>query len=472
MTNNPFLTQDRQIVGDVYTASEVMDNLTILCDDFGSRFGGTEGERQAAEFMQAKLESYGLSNVHLEPVEYVGWRRGEATLEIISPIQKTIPCISLPHSPPTDMEAVLIDMGDGAPDDFDTRAEEIADKMVLTNSVVGPEGVKRWIHRSEKYGRSILAGARGFIFVNHYPGYGPATGGIGFEEEDGSNGPGLIPGISVSYEDGAFIKRLIQRKGEVKIRLKTTDICEPMTSWNVIADLPGNGSSDDMLVIGSHYDGHDISQGAGDPASGAVAVLEAARVLAQYAPDLPCTIRFALWGIEEIGLIGSRRYVAQHEAELDKIRFYLNMDAAGMVVDKGIVLNEWPELGEQFAAWSKEMALEFDVGQSVSAFSDHFPFFMQGVPTGGLQQVKRGLGGRGYGHTAYDTLDKVNTRSLREAAAMSARLLLRLASTDNWPVAKRATDDVLKLLDGPAYQEEAEFRQRLAAHYATARGGY
>ena len=43
-------------MGDVYTSTEVMDNLTILCDDFGSRFGGTEGEKQAAEFMRDKLQ--------------------------------------------------------------------------------------------------------------------------------------------------------------------------------------------------------------------------------------------------------------------------------------------------------------------------------------------------------------------------------------------------------------------------------
>lgn len=463
-TNNPFLTQDQQIVGDVYTSTEAMDNLTILCDDFGSRFAGTEGERQAAEFMKAKLEEYGLSNVHLEPVDYTGWTRGEARLEIVSPIHKVIPCISLPHSPPADLEAVIVDMGDGVPADFDERADEIKGNVVLTTSVVSPGDLKRWIHRSEKYGRSILAGAVGFIFVNHYPAYGPATGGIGFEGKEA-----LIPGISVNLEDGRFIQRLIKRKGEVKIRLTTTDRCEPMTSWNVIGDLPGTKTPETVVMFGCHYDGHDISQGAGDPASGAVAVMEAARVLARYANSLPGTVRFVLWGIEEIGLLGSKHYVKAHADELSHIRFYLNMDAAGMVVDKGIVLNEWPELKSIFEAWSEEMALEFEVGQSVSAFSDHFPFFMAGVPTGGMQQVRRGLGGRGYGHTRYDTLDKINLTSLREASVLAARLALRLASADHWPVSQRDPQEVLKLLDSPDYREEAEFRKQLTAFYAEVR---
>ncbi len=402
-TKNPYLPTDQQIIGDVYTSTEVMDNLATLCDEFGSRFGGTKGERQAAEFMKAKLEAYGLSNVHLETVQYEGWRRGNATFEITSPIQKEIPCITLPHSPPANLETTLIDLGDGAPDVYTERADEINGNIVMTNSEVNPGDSKRWVHRNEKYGRSLLAGASGFIFVNHYPGYGPATGGIG----EGGHG-GHVPAISVSYEDGAFLQRLVKKHGKVTVRIQSSDILEPMESWNIIADLPGKQDPNQIVMLGSHYDGHDISQGAADPASGTVAVMEAARILAKYAPNLPYTIRFALWGVEEIGLIGSKQYVADHEADLDQIRFYLNMDAAGAVKQKDIVLNKWPMLASLFEEWSDEMALEFMVGQSVNAHSDHYPFLMAGVPTGGIGSIKPMWRARGYGHTKYDTLDKVN----------------------------------------------------------------
>ena len=168
-----------KMVGDIFTVTEVMDNLTTFCDDFGSRFGGTAGEKQAAEFLAQKMRDYGLQNVHMESVPYQGWQRGAAKLEIVAPIQKTIPCISLPHSPAGVVEATLIDMGDGAPADFGTRAAEIAGNVVLASSVVAPKGSTRWIHRNEKYGRSTLAGAAAFIFANHYPAYGPPPGGIG-----------------------------------------------------------------------------------------------------------------------------------------------------------------------------------------------------------------------------------------------------------------------------------------------------
>jgi Zn-dependent M28 family amino/carboxypeptidase len=460
---NPFLSTDRQIVGDIYTSTEAMDNLITLCDEFGSRFGGTAGERQAAEFIQAKLKAYGLKDVHLEPVEYVGWVRGEARLDIISPIQKTLPCITLPHSPPANLQGVIVDMQDGAPQDFERRAAEIKGKVVMTSSAVTPKGVKRWIHRGEKYGRSLLAGASGFIFVNHYPGFGPATGGIGHD------GEALIPGISINKEDGAFIQRL-KRQGEVKIQLTSTDRCEPMTSWNVVGELVGQRHPGQVVMLGCHYDGHDISQGAGDPASGVVAVMEAARALSKYAPDLPCTVRFALWGVEEIGLLGSRAYAKAHADELKNIRFYLNMDAAGTKTNnRDIVLNEWPELEACFEGWREEMALGFEVGQSVHAHSDHFPFFMAGVPTGGMQSAQPAMAGRGYGHTRYDTVDKLDQAHLREAAALAARVALRIASEERWPVALREEREVLELLDTPEYREERAFRERLEAFYEEAR---
>ncbi len=459
--SNPHLFLDQQIVGDIYTSAESIENLSVLCDDFGSRFGGTEGERLAADFIKGKLESYGLKNVHLEPIEYLGWTRGEVSFEIVKPIQKVIPCITLPHSPPVELEGVIIDMGDGAPEDFDARADEIKGKIVMATSVFSPKNVKRWVHRNEKFGRSLLAGATGFIFVNHYPGYGPATGGIGYK---GAAAP--IPGISISKEDGAFIQRLAKRKGPVTIRLKTTDKLAPMTSWNIVGDLPGDKHPEEIVMLASHYDGHDISQGASDPASGVVAVLDAARVLAKYAAPLPCTVRFVLWGIEEIGLLGSKAYVQKHANELKSIRFYLNMDAAGGTSPKDIMLHEWPELQTTFERYQNEMALNFAIGQSFHRASDHYPLLLAGVPTGGIEAVRESRSGRGYGHTWYDTVDKVEQINLREAASLAARIALRIASEDEWPASPREEKSVSKLLALPDQQEITDLNERLDVFFA------
>ena len=73
---NPYLQLDQQMVGDIYTSREVMENLTVLCDEYGARFAGTPEEYEAANFIAACFKRYGLQNVNLETYPYAGWTRG------------------------------------------------------------------------------------------------------------------------------------------------------------------------------------------------------------------------------------------------------------------------------------------------------------------------------------------------------------------------------------------------------------
>ncbi len=465
MRDDSFLDIDQKINGDGYSSFEAMDNLKVLCDDFGSRFGGTEGEKLAADFIAQKLRDYGLENVHLEAFEYLSWSRGTAKLEITHPIQKTLDCISLPHSPATDITAELFDAGEGAVSTFEDDADAMENQIVMASSETFPAGSKRWVHRGEKYGRSVLNGASAFIFMNHYPAYGPATGGIGL-----SNELGYIPAISVSYEDGSFLRRLVKKHGKVTLKLKTTDTSEPKTSWNIIGDIKGSTHPDQIIMLGSHYDGHDISQGAQDPASGTVSVMEAARLLKTHVGQFPYTLRFAFWGVEEIGLVGSRFHADEHEANLDNLKFYFNMDGAGSVKNKGVVLNEWSEMENLIKSWQDSMTFDFKTAQSVNAFSDHYPFLLKGVPTGGLESVPQGTGGRGYGHTRYDTLDKVSVRELQDASVLAAMLAVRFASipVDAWPVTRRsqeALQEMLHLPENADIMETMEIMAKIRAFY-------
>lgn len=464
MVNNPFLEIDRLMVGDIYTSDEVMNNLLALCDGYGSRFAGSLQEKEAAEFIAKKLSEYGLPLVEQEAVNYTGWRRGETVLKVVEPVERIVPCITLPHSPPVDLTADIVDVGNGSPKEFTAAASELPGKFAFTNSVTYPPGSRRWIHRHEKYDRAMLAGAAGFIFVNHYPGFGPATGSIG--PDDPYSGEAAMPGISISMEDGAYLQRLLKQHGRVRLHLVSSDEYFTATSWNVLAELPGAHNDAGVVMLGCHYDGHDIAQGAADPASGVTALMEAARVLAAYAPPLPHTIRFAFWSAEEIGLLGSSQYVLHHEKSLDRIRFYLNMDMAGAISPKDIVLNEWPELERPFEEFRDQMALSFGIGQSLNAHSDHYPFMLAGVPTAGIGSLVVNTAGRGYGHTMYDTVDKVERRGMREAAALAARLALRIASADAWPAQRRSQAAVQAVLDSPDHQEEQALYGQVRAYYA------
>ena len=80
-----------------------------------------------------------------------------------------IDCISLPYSPPGDVEAELVYVEEGTPEAFEERADEIAGRIVMAHSRSQP-GYGRWIHRKEKFDRSVKAGAVAFVFVSEQPG--------------------------------------------------------------------------------------------------------------------------------------------------------------------------------------------------------------------------------------------------------------------------------------------------------------
>ena len=435
---NPYIDLDRLMLGDIYTSNEAMDNLMVLCDDFGARAAGTPDERAAAEFLAQCLTKYGFNQAELQPYEYAAWECSNASLEVISPFASNVDGIALPYCPACNFEAPLLMLEDGSPDSFQKREKDIPGAIVAVSSAP-PPSLGRSVHRTEMYHRAALAGAVGFIFIGMYEGRGPETGSIDHDQE------ALIPGVSIDHESAEYLRRQTTRKGPLTLRVRVEARTFQTTSWNVVAELPGE--SDELVLFGSHYDGHLIAQGASDPASGVVAALEAARVLARHArPKLTRTLRAIFWGTEEIGLIGAYRDVETHAADLDRIRFLLNCDAAGGHGEKGVVLNQLPELEPLFDRFGEELG-DLAYRQSTHAFSDHFPYFLQGVPTAYVGNPRGKFSGRGWGHTRYDTVDKVELRDVRNAAALVARVVLRTAAEAEWPVARRAPEAVQPFIE-------------------------
>lgn len=77
---------------------------------------------------------------------------------------------------------------------------------------------------------------------------------------------------------------------------------------NIIFEIPGSELPDEVLLVGAHFDAVPNAPGADDNGSGTAALLEIARVLRDASPRPRRTIRFALFNLEEVGLIGAKRY--------------------------------------------------------------------------------------------------------------------------------------------------------------------
>jgi Zn-dependent M28 family amino/carboxypeptidase len=207
-----------------------------------------------------------------------------------------------------------------------------------------------------------------------------------------------------------------------------------------------------------------------DPMSGMVAVMEAARVLSAHGGGrLKAGIRFVAFGTEEIGLIGAKEFVKAHADELDGVRLMFNMDSAGGSGRKGVVVHHWPVLDSFFGRARAEMRADIPCGQALSPFSDHFPFFEAGVPTAGMGDVEAAYTGRGFGHTAFDTLDKIRLSDLREAASVLCRLLLRASAATTWPARRRTRAAVERIMKSEANLEILKVEAELERLYRKGR---
>ena len=432
---------ERQLAGDLLLSREAWSNLVVLCDRFGSRFGGTQGEQGARDFILAKMKEYKLDDAHTEEFEFTGWTRGVTTLESINPVVKEFPAIALPYTGTHEVAGEVLYVGYGTPTDFAAMAAEIPGKIVMC-AAKSPSYYRRGIHRCEKIGRAIALGAKGFIWMRWDAGFLPETGAARWNREV------EIPCIGVAREYGEELNRMA-KQGPVVVRIKTENEIKRVPSWNIIGDLRGATRPEEIIVVGAHFDGHDVAPGAMDDGAGAVVVLEIARALAQHRSALGRTLRFITFPCEEIGLIGAYAYVDAHRAELDSHKFMLNLDGAGRGADYGGVQlqGDRTELVLPLRKVGRAMGQPFPADNGLSLYSDHFPFMLAGVPAGSYARMDApSTGVRGWGHTAADTLDKVSPSELQSAALHIARMMLHLSRTDDWPARRQTQAEIEAIL--------------------------
>ncbi|CAL9481422.1 M20/M25/M40 family metallo-hydrolase [Streptomyces sp. enrichment culture] len=155
------------------------------------------------------------------------------------------------------------------------------------------------------------------------------------------------------------------------------------TGHNLVADWPG-GDPEHVVFAGAHLDSVEAGPGINDNGSGSAALLATALEVAEsdLAPDRH--LRFAWWGAEEAGMVGSSAYVGDlSAADRDRIDVYLNMDMAGTKGDpKWLVVEDDPAAAEAFNGYFAARNLS-TIGIGIGG-SDHVSFGDAGIPVGGF----------------------------------------------------------------------------------------
>ncbi|MDQ0908404.1 aminopeptidase S [Streptomyces canus] len=156
------------------------------------------------------------------------------------------------------------------------------------------------------------------------------------------------------------------------------------TGYNLIADWPG-ADTDQVIMSGSHLDSVTAGAGINDNGSGSAAVLETALAVSRAGYQPTKHLRFAWWGAEELGMVGSRSYVnSLSTASRSRISGYLNFDMIGSPNPGYFVYDDDPAIEKTFKAYYAGLGVPTEIETEGDGRSDHAPFKNAGVPVGGL----------------------------------------------------------------------------------------
>jgi len=253
--------------------------------------------------------------------------------------------------------------------------------------------------------------------------------------------PEPVAELVLPIEAHSRMVRLINQKITVSMEVEIkNEFYNNQVINNVVAEIPGTDPrlKDEVVLIGAHLDSWHGGTGAADNTSGCVVMMEALRIIKEIGVKPRRTIRIALWGGEELGLIGSRGYMQDFlydvdankpRKEFDQFALYLNMDN-GSGKFRGIYLEENDMAFPYFRVWNKALeSLEFGVlSPRKTGGTDHLSFDRIGLPA--FQFIQDDLEyNRGY-HTLMDTYERLIITDLQYNAAIIATLALS-AAMDN-----------------------------------------
>ena len=394
----------------------------------GPRLTGSAGYERAAEWSAAQFRAAGLTQVTLESFTIErGWERVSARARILAPVDRAFHVESLgwtPSTPEGGFEAEIV-----AIESFAIAA--IAPRLLQGRIVLLPEGDPPGDTETAARARGVLsetlraAGALAILSPDSDPGNELSARGFGY-----GTAITALPVAQIGGDDAKMLHGLLAR-GAVRVSLDVRNRISPavVTTHNVIADIAGRGRPDEWVIVGAHLDSWDFGTGAQDNATGVAMVIEAARAIASLKEPPRRSIRFALWGGEEQGQLGSTAYATAHASELDRVVATLNADAGtGKVI--GWTSPGRADLVRAVRPLTQDMLVElgaaaFDQSLRYAFQSDGAPFILAGIPTLDLNADDTTY--EEIHHKAADTMERVDARSLAIGAATVAATAYAIA---------------------------------------------
>jgi hypothetical protein len=451
--------------------SQVWAHFTMLTDGIGPRLTGSPEYKRAAEWSAARMREWQLANVRIEPFEFGrGWTLETFTIDMVEP--RYMPLLGYPEawSPATNGEVIVpvVSIAGQSPGQVTAMAGRLKGAAVLqaapvTNFITAdrvqptapdapppppPAGGQRQGGGRQGGARQGGGGGRqGAAEINQaIQSAGaavllrPSRGmhGTVFVAAGRDNPKDQLPKVVLAGEHYNMIARLLERNIPVRLRVnvqsKFLDV--DRNSYNILAEIPGTDPAlrDEIVMLGAHLDSWHTGVGATDNADGSAAALEAFRILKAAGLQPKRTLRLALWGGEEQGLLGSAAYVRQHlagqanTAAREKLAVYFNIDP-GKGPIYGWFLENNPAVAPIFDAWLApftDLGARKNVPQGIGN-TDHLSFTRNGMMGFNPVQDYVDYDVREH-HTNADTPERIREQDLKQNAVILAAFVYHAAN--------------------------------------------
>jgi carboxypeptidase Q len=487
------LTVLHDIKNQAFQHSQVMDHLFYISEVYGPRITSSPNHRAAAEWIVKRLQSWGLQNVHLEPWGPFGnaWQYKKFYGALVEPNYAPLIGFPLAWTPgtngPVTAEAVLAPIHSQA--DFAKYRGRLKGKIVLIADPkvilmhTEPEAHRLTDEEIEArtivpdpsrlgagFGRAVSATApvapppapgaalrlrndtskflsdEGVLVAINYGTNG--DGGTVFATFGGSQNPDdptPPPMAAITPEHYNRIARLILHGMSPKLTfdIETEIYKNDQMGFNVVGEIPGTTKKDEVVMLGGHLDSWQGGTGATDNGTGSSVAIEAIRILTQLHRPMARTVRIALWGGEEEGLLGSKFYVQHHfaprdtmkqTAEYSRLDAYYN-DDSGSGRFRGISADGNDEIAAIFKQWAAPIRdLEFQAVAGATAAptrepggTDSTSFSWIGLDGFGFMQDPLEYGSRTH-HSNMDLYDRVQVGDVMQGAAIEAWFVYNTAT--------------------------------------------
>jgi len=425
-------------INDIYNEAlsngKSYDWLEYLSNDIGHRLSGSVNAETAVKWGKEELSSIS-DKVWLQPVMVPKWVRGApeyAHIESTDGKTISVPILALGGSISTPSIGIVANVVEVKSfDELDQLGEEkINGKIVFYNRPMNPTIINTF----QAYGQSVNQRTQGAKYAAKYGAVGvivrsmttasdnfPHTGSMYYDDLPLNK---RIPAAAISTNGADLLSSMLSLNKEVKFYFRQNSKNFPdQLSHNVIAEVRGSKSPDEIIVIGGHLDSWDVGDGSHDDGAGIVQSMEVIRILNSLGYKPNRTIRVVLFMNEENGLRGGNKYAEISRAKNENHFFALESDAGGFT-PRGFSFDTSIEEFESIKSW---------VGYFKDYALDNFFIGGSGADIGPLKDGKVILSGLrpdpqryfDYHHSNSDTFDKINRRELElGAAAMTALVYL------------------------------------------------